>query len=195
MTEKKGQVNQYFCQKCTKPITTINKDEGTTPFAIHCHATEGCEGPMHSMLYKVPRVLVEQVLVPDYEWRHEISAEAKEEIQRCVDQIYKDGPPVIDGIEALAKEKMINIMMSSVQDHFDRGGLFLFKSEREEEEITLPDEFVAFLESHSLTESSDLMLCWNAAVLACSDWVTECEIMDFGLHGLFTIPDERIDDE
>lgn len=46
-----GKLNRYTCGKCAQAIITIDADEGTTPFAINCHATRGCAGMMTSAFY------------------------------------------------------------------------------------------------------------------------------------------------
>jgi hypothetical protein len=47
----KGKKNQYTCEKCGKTVTTLDVDEGTTPFMILCEATKGCKGVMYSSFY------------------------------------------------------------------------------------------------------------------------------------------------
>lgn len=59
----KGKINQYTCRLCGKKITTIDRDEGTTPAMLHCRATPRCTGTMFSAMYQV-----NQLLKPDYEW-------------------------------------------------------------------------------------------------------------------------------
>lgn len=58
-----GKINQYTCQTCGETITTIDRDEGTTPFMLDCFATQNCSGTMQSHLY-----LVDQMLKPNFEW-------------------------------------------------------------------------------------------------------------------------------
>lgn len=69
MTEALGAVNAYVCQKCGGKIITKNRQEGTTPFMTSCHATDGCQGTMQSMFYKV-----NQNEVPTHEWFKPLSA-------------------------------------------------------------------------------------------------------------------------
>lgn len=59
----KGKKNAYRCNTCGQYIITIDVDEGVTPFAIGCRATEGCDGFMYSGFYRAP-----QYLVPSWEW-------------------------------------------------------------------------------------------------------------------------------
>lgn len=59
----KPRINQYTCQECGGVITTIDRAVGVTPFMLLCRATSGCQGSMHSSMYRV-----DQDLVPDYEW-------------------------------------------------------------------------------------------------------------------------------
>lgn len=58
-----GKVNRYTCTTCRQFIVTKDVDRGTTPMFIHCRATEGCTGLMHSEMYRVP-----QTLRHGYEW-------------------------------------------------------------------------------------------------------------------------------
>ena len=51
----KGKKNGYICQACGGRIVTIDIDDGVTPFAIPCEATEGCKGMMHSAFYTIPQ--------------------------------------------------------------------------------------------------------------------------------------------
>lgn len=60
---KPRRVNQYTCGECGGVITTIDRDEGTTPMFLSCRATDGCDGRMSSSCYRVPKGLV-----PDHEW-------------------------------------------------------------------------------------------------------------------------------
>lgn len=66
----KGRINQYTCPICKGKITTIDRDEGTTPSAISCRATEGCKGDMFSSFYNVS-----QNLTPGFEWFRPISTD------------------------------------------------------------------------------------------------------------------------
>lgn len=63
MTERMGLINQYVCAKCGGTITTLNRNEGTTPMIIRCLITDGCNGTMLSSFYQV-----DQMLKPDYEF-------------------------------------------------------------------------------------------------------------------------------
>lgn len=58
-----GKINQYKCATCGRVITTIDRDDGTTPMHIRCSQTGGCAGMMLSRFYQV-----DQTLKPDYEW-------------------------------------------------------------------------------------------------------------------------------
>ena len=58
----KGKLNQYVCKSCDRVITTVDTDDGTTSMTIPC-VTKGCNGHMHSQFY-----MVEQSLIPEYEW-------------------------------------------------------------------------------------------------------------------------------
>jgi hypothetical protein len=44
--------NRYTCQACGGHIITEDRDQGTTPFMIDCHAKQGCPGPMQSAFYR-----------------------------------------------------------------------------------------------------------------------------------------------
>ena len=61
--ENRGGINQYVCDKCGYTITTVNADDGVTPFMMRCHNSATCKGMMHSRGYNVPKNLL-----PDYEW-------------------------------------------------------------------------------------------------------------------------------
>ena len=56
-------INRYTCDTCEGFITTVHRDEGTTPMILKCRATPGCSGSMQSAMYQV-----DQTLIPDYEW-------------------------------------------------------------------------------------------------------------------------------
>lgn len=60
---KERPINQYTCQTCGGIITTVDRDEGTTPFMLNCRATPGCSGTMRSAMYQV-----DQSLSPTFEW-------------------------------------------------------------------------------------------------------------------------------
>lgn len=60
----KGLLNIYTCRLCGGHIVTIDKDEGSTPFQLACRATEGCNGPMQSSMYRV----FDQGMRPSHEW-------------------------------------------------------------------------------------------------------------------------------
>ena len=66
-------LNQYTCAKCGSTITTIDLEEGVTPFMIGCKVWPTCGGQMYSHFYKVdgsPK--------PDYEWFKPTKAEFEE---------------------------------------------------------------------------------------------------------------------
>lgn len=56
-------INQYTCSSCGGVITTIDRNEGVTPWMLTCRATEGCGGTMRSHGYTV-----DTSLKPDHEW-------------------------------------------------------------------------------------------------------------------------------
>jgi len=56
-------INQYTCRTCGGVITTIDRDEGTTPMMLACRATRGCDGSMFSSMYRVA-----PYLTPEWEW-------------------------------------------------------------------------------------------------------------------------------
>lgn len=56
-------INQYTCSSCGGTITTIDRNQGTTPMMLVCRATEGCYGSMRSHGYAV-----DQNLTPNWEW-------------------------------------------------------------------------------------------------------------------------------
>ena len=53
----KGKKNTYRCNTCGLFVITEDIDEGVTPFAIGCRATEGCKGMMYSSFYQCPQNL------------------------------------------------------------------------------------------------------------------------------------------
>jgi hypothetical protein len=59
----KGKKNIYICEGCRCSITTIDKDDGVTPYLVKCRVTPGCSKLMRSQFYRV-----DQVLEPNYEW-------------------------------------------------------------------------------------------------------------------------------
>ncbi len=56
-------INQYTCDTCGGVITTIDRDEGTTPMFLNCRATPGCDGRSVSSMYRVS-----PHLKPEWEW-------------------------------------------------------------------------------------------------------------------------------
>lgn len=58
-----GKINQYTCQHCGGKITTIDRDDGVTPFFLSCRVTQGCRGSMNSSMYQVS-----QDIKPTHEW-------------------------------------------------------------------------------------------------------------------------------
>lgn len=73
--EAKGQINVYLCEQCGGKIVTRNRDTGTTPFILRCRATEGCDGEMHSLIYRV-----DQNQVAGWEWYAPKSAGERKKI-------------------------------------------------------------------------------------------------------------------
>lgn len=64
---KNWRVNAYVCDVCGGVTTTVDIDEGVTPFTLSCRATEGCKGYSRSQMY--PRGVVSTwVPSPSYEW-------------------------------------------------------------------------------------------------------------------------------
>lgn len=61
--EPLDRINQYTCRTCGGVITTIDRDEGTTPMMLACRATKGCTGSMFSSMYRVA-----PYLTPEWEW-------------------------------------------------------------------------------------------------------------------------------
>lgn len=59
-----GKANIYVCEVCRGHIVTRDRDNGTTPFMITCHATTSCKGMMKSSFYRV----FDQDVREDYEW-------------------------------------------------------------------------------------------------------------------------------
>jgi hypothetical protein len=55
--------NKYTCDECKGSIITIDREEGVTPYALACRATDGCQGTMTSAFY-----LCDQNLIPGWEW-------------------------------------------------------------------------------------------------------------------------------
>lgn len=56
-------INRYTCRECGRSITTVDRDEGVTPFTLHCRASDGCDGIMYSWMYKV-----HEPFEPEFEW-------------------------------------------------------------------------------------------------------------------------------
>ena len=81
----KGEKNQYRCQLCGGTITTLDVDDGVTPFMLACRATPGCKGVMRSGFY----VAVDQSAKPDYEWFRPASLKGYNHAMR--DHINKGG--------------------------------------------------------------------------------------------------------
>lgn len=68
-----GRKNVYTCQTCGNHITTVDRDDGTTPFSLRCRAHGGdptpdsCPGVMYSAFYRLPDGWAEAV-PPAWEW-------------------------------------------------------------------------------------------------------------------------------
>lgn len=71
MSEVKGwrsknwKLNVYMCQKCRNIMTTVDIDEGTTPFIIICPK---CKGDAQSSFYPKERPIPEFVKPPTFEF-------------------------------------------------------------------------------------------------------------------------------
>lgn len=48
----KGQMNTYTCESCRGVISTVDLDDGVTPFMIRCNISDGCKGLMKSGMYR-----------------------------------------------------------------------------------------------------------------------------------------------
>jgi hypothetical protein len=59
-----GRKNIYVCEKCFGHIVTVDRDSGTTPMFLGCHATAGCDGMMQSSFYRV----WDQSIGASHEW-------------------------------------------------------------------------------------------------------------------------------
>ena len=64
-----GKKNRYTCEACLKSITTVDTDDGVTPFMTRCKCTPGCRGMMQSAFYRI-----DQSAIPDWEWYKPASA-------------------------------------------------------------------------------------------------------------------------
>lgn len=60
----KGRKNIYVCDSCKGHIVTVDRDEGTTPFALQCECRLGCKGVMRSSMYRV----FDQEIGASHEW-------------------------------------------------------------------------------------------------------------------------------
>lgn len=89
-----GQINQYRCAVCGKVVTTLDKDDGTTPAMVSCH-TGQCLGIMYSSFYQV-----DQTLVPDYEW-----VKPTEKVPKHFRDYVKRGGLMLRKIEETHEEK------------------------------------------------------------------------------------------
>lgn len=59
-----GRKNIYTCRTCRGHIVTRDADEGVTPFMLACRATPGCQGLMHSSMYRV----FDGTMAASHEW-------------------------------------------------------------------------------------------------------------------------------
>jgi len=81
-------INVYTCEKCGGYTTTVDVDEGVTPFFLRCRTTPGCDGFGHSSFY--PRDLKpKHIPKPTFEWYKpsgkkykRLDAESKEHVDR-----------------------------------------------------------------------------------------------------------------
>lgn len=73
MSEPKGAINVYRCRDCGKPMVTINRDEGVTPFLKDCAFC--MRGTAQSSMY--PEWA--QKLPPEFEWYRQTEEEARAE--------------------------------------------------------------------------------------------------------------------
>lgn len=85
MPELAGMINVYACPQGHK-TTTINVDEGTTPFIIGCRhldeAGKKCGVMAHSQFYRVPQAGQENSPTPTHEWFKAESSAGMNQAQR-----------------------------------------------------------------------------------------------------------------
>ena len=62
---KNWRVNIYVCKSCQNLITTVDVDEGTTPFMILCPK---CRGDAQSNFYPQSRPIPKWIKPPIFEW-------------------------------------------------------------------------------------------------------------------------------
>lgn len=108
MTGERNRVNVYTCTACGHRTTTVDRDEGVTPFMIGCPE---CDTWAHSAFYQV-----DQTLAPEFEWYRPTADELDAEISEAVQQVTEKfgdahAAEVREGLEA------------AIREHAEKGGL------------------------------------------------------------------------
>lgn len=85
-----GRENVYTCQTCGGHTTTIDLDEGVTPFMIGCRAKKGCHGDAYSAFYpKGPRPA--HIPAPSHEWYKPVGEELASMSEAMQEHVAKGG--------------------------------------------------------------------------------------------------------
>jgi hypothetical protein len=92
-----GKTNLYTCTSCGGRVTTIDREDGVTPFMIGCRATEGCHGMMQSSFYRVPP----DAPPPTYEWYRPTEKEARRLGPSMLEHVKQGGLNIRPVIHAL----------------------------------------------------------------------------------------------
>jgi hypothetical protein len=100
MSEHKGNLNAYICDKLHATIT-VTANDGTTPMFISCPE---CEGKSTSRMGKI-----DSSFKPTFEWFTPNEKEIEEEIDKCSNPTNR------------------GLVSSAVKEHVKRGGLLLRK--------------------------------------------------------------------
>lgn len=113
MPEDAGKVNAYSCQVCQRTIITKNRNAGTTPFMISCHASKarGCRGMMQSSFYRL-----DQATPHTFEW----VTPTESELDVFIEQLLTARQGKVD-------DDTLLFMGRDIREHVKRGGLMLSK--------------------------------------------------------------------
>ena len=123
--KENGRINVYQCADCNFMITTVDIDEGVTPFGIGCPE---CDGSAHSSMYPNCRPIPKHIPEPTFEFfKPKNNAEIK-----------KYSKAELKEVEDKSKDIDINWLFKANKEHCNQGGLLMRK--RTSAKIMLHDD-------------------------------------------------------
>lgn len=104
-------INQYVCHTCGGRITTVIRDDGTTPMMITCRATTPttaltCRGVAQSQFYRADLIPQDPQPIPEWEWYKPSMVELTRASQKVRDHVRK-GSLLIRRIDYLTQRKRV----------------------------------------------------------------------------------------